>query len=289
MVKGKRGRRTDGVIDAMIEAFGATPAGTPFLGFVHVPDPHWPYWPHPEFDFGTSESDRYDAEIAYADHHIGRLLTWLETSGRLEETIVVITSDHGESLGERGVWLHATTLYNEQMQVPFIIHVPGQPSRRIRDYVSTIDLGSTILSLVGIEPPLSYTGVSLAPLMRGEAFEHPPVFGEHIYREISRLVPYDLNVSPERRTYMAITQDGYKLIYHREWYSFELFDLNSDPNETRNLYDRLPEKATQMRQLLGRFVDVVTMSRPPDSDERRLPAGNQGVAIEADEFDDEQD
>jgi arylsulfatase A-like enzyme len=271
----KREKNTDSAMDVMIEAFEATPRGTPFLGFMHVPDPHWVYAPHSEFNFGESDSDRYDGEIAYADHHIGRLLTWLETTGRLEETIIVITSDHGESFGERGVYLHGTQLYDEQMRAPIIIHVPGQAPRRVRDYVSTIDLGTTILSLVGISPPTGYIGVSLGPLMRGEPFAHPPVFGEHNYREVSRLVPYESNLNPERRTYMVITQDGYKLIYHREWYGFELFDLKSDPRETRNLYDRMPEKASELEHLLGRFVDVVTASRPKDSDERRFPPGNQ--------------
>jgi hypothetical protein len=68
---------------------------------------------------------------------------------------------------------------------------------------------------------------------------------------------------------MVITQDGYKLIYNRDFYNFELFDLNNDPGERRNIYDRSPDKAYELRRLLGQFVDIVTASRPGDADEGR--------------------
>jgi hypothetical protein len=70
---------------------------------------------------------------------------------------------------------------------------------------------------------------------------------------------------------MVITQDGYKLIYNRNYTTFELFDLNRDPQEQHNLYDREPEKAERLKQMIGRFVDVVTASRPIDADEYKYP------------------
>jgi arylsulfatase A-like enzyme len=122
--------------------------------------------------------------------------------------------------------------------------------------------------LLGIECPKQYAGVSLRPLMRGEAFTHPPVYGEHDLVENSIASP-DKWVEPESRKYMLVTQDGYKLIYNRNFYCFELYDLKSDPREEHNLFDRLPAKSAEMKLLLGRFVDIVTARRPPDADEQK--------------------
>jgi arylsulfatase A-like enzyme len=68
---------------------------------------------------------------------------------------------------------------------------------------------------------------------------------------------------------MVVTQDGFKLIYNRDFYTFELYDLRNDPLEAHNLFDRLPDRAQETRQLLGRFIDVLSVSRPWDADEGR--------------------
>jgi arylsulfatase A-like enzyme len=91
----------------------------------------------------------------------------------------------------------------------------------------------------------------------------------------------DQYVSSEQNKYMIITQDGFKLIYNRDHYSFELFDLKNDPSEVRNLYDRMPEKAAGLRKRLGRFIDVVTVGRPWDADESQYFFGPTGEAREA--------
>jgi arylsulfatase A-like enzyme len=66
---------------------------------------------------------------------------------------------------------------------------------------------------------------------------------------------------------MVITQDGYKLIYNRDFYTFELFNLRDDPKEERNLYDDMPAKADELKRLVGRFVDITIVSRPWDAEE----------------------
>ena len=260
-------------IDAAIEVLGGEPAGRPFCAFVYISDPHRPYNRHDEFGFGSSVTDLYDSEIAYTDLHLGRLFDWLEQSGKINETMIVVMADHGESLGERAVYKHSTQLYNEQARVPMIVHVPGLGPRRIADYVSTIDLGSTILNVAGATCPKEYLGVSLLPLMRGEPSTRPPVYGEQTMTEDSRYVPLDQYVYPDTKKYMMIGQDGYKLIYNRDAYCFELFNLKSDPGELHNLFDRMPEKAAELKNSLGRFVDVLTVSRPPDADEKKYNLG----------------
>ncbi|HWP43157.1 MAG TPA: sulfatase [Blastocatellia bacterium] len=275
IVKASQGKHLKENIDTAIETLSNISSEDPFCAYIYIPDPHRPYLKHDEFYFGETTIDLYDGELAYTDHHIGRFLDWMESSGRIKDSIVVVMSDHGESLGERGVYRHSTQLYNEQLRVPMILYVPGMTPRRVSDYVSTIDLGSTLLDLVGIEPPQQYIGVSLAPLMRGEPFTRPPVYGEHTQEEYSPYVRLDQQVNPLTKKYMVISQDGFKLIYNRNYYSFELYDLGSDPAEARNLFDLMPERAEEMKRLLGRFVDVVAACRPEDADEGRYSrAGN---------------
>lgn len=260
-------------IDKAIEIFGGLPVDQPFAAFLYSTDPHRPYLKHQEFDFGPSNIDLYDGEISYADFQLGRLFDWLEKSGRLDRTMIVIMADHGESLGERSVYKHSTQLYNEQMRVPMIIHFPPASARRISDYVSTVDLGATIVNAVGLDYPQECAGVSLVPLMRGEQFTHPPVYAEQTNQEVSPYVRPEQNVYPESKKYAIVTQDGFKLIYNRNYYTFELFNLQSDPREETNLYDRFPEKAAMMRKLLGRYVDVLTASRPWNADETQFHYG----------------
>jgi arylsulfatase A-like enzyme len=260
-------------IDAAIEELGNAPRDRPFCAYVYSSDPHRPYRPHEGINFGPSLTDQYDGEIAYTDYHLGRLFDWMEKSGRMDDTMVVIMSDHGESFGERMVYKHNSQMYDEQMRVPMIVYVPGQSPRRIPDYVSTVDLGATVLDLAGIGYAEARAGVSLLPLMRGERFDHPPVYGEHIVVNQSPYLDSDKTVDPESRKYMVVTQDGFKLIYNRNFYSFELYNLKEDQPELRNLYDLMPEKAAAMKKLLGRFVDVTGVRRPWDADEQKFYFG----------------
>src|SRR5262249_42631992 len=121
--------------------------------------------------------------------------------------------------------------------------------------------------------PKEYDGVSLMPLIRGEAFTHPPIYAEQTTNEISPYVLPEQNLVPFGKKYMVVTQDGYKLIYNRDYYAFELFNLKNDPREERNLYNSLPEKVAEMRVLLGRYIDVVQASRPADADETQYRFG----------------
>lgn len=256
-------------IDNAIENIGNAPADQPFCAFVYAPDPHRPYKKHPQFNFGESLADLYDGEIAYTDYHLGRLFDWLEQTGRIRNTMVILMADHGESLGERGVYFHATQLYNEQTHVPMIFYYPNQPGRRVQTYVSTIDLGTTILNAAGINAPPDYFGVSLLSFLQGGSMQHPPLYGEQSGEDPSPYVRYDQQLYPKTKKYMVITQDGYKLIYNRDYYNFEMFNLAADPQEFNNLYDEMPEKARQLKDKLSEFVDVVTALRPWNADEGR--------------------
>ena len=281
VVEGARDGTFEATIDSAINVLGNVPSDRPFCAYLYSTDTHRPYKQHDEFYFGSSMIDLYDGEIAYMDFHLGRLFDWMEKAGKMDDTMIVIMADHGESLGERGVFKHSTLLYNEQSRVPMIIFVPGYPARSVDDYVSTIDLGPTMLEAVGLDYPTECTGVSLVPIIRGEPFTHPPVYGEQTTQEVSPYVRPEQNISPPQKKYMIITQDGFKLIFNRDHYTFELFDLKSDPLEVRNLFDRLPDRALEMKNRLGRFIDIVTVSRPWDADESQYFFGPTGETREA--------
>lgn len=282
VVPGAQGKPLKENIDFVIKTLEGQAPEQPFCAYVYVPDPHLPYIHHSEFDFGASAMDLYDGELAYTDSHIGRLFDWLEQTGRSKDTMIVVMSDHGESLGERDVYRHASQLYNEQTHVPMIIYHPDLPPRRVSDYVSTIDLGSTILSANGIAIPYEYTGVSLLGLMKGEPVRRPPVYAELTKEEVSQYVRLDQQVHPEWKKYLAIAQDGFKIIFNRDVFTFELYDLTKDPREQRNLFNAMPEKAAEMKKLVLQYVDMVTASRPRSADEGRYSkaSGADGDKVE---------
>ncbi len=114
--------------------------------------------------------DLYDAGIAYTDHHVGRLLDRLEASGVADDTVVVITSDHGELFGEHGHVNHYT-LYRENLLVPLVVAAPDgrRAVERVTRQVRLVDVTPTILELVGLDVPAGLDGVSLVPLLDGRA------------------------------------------------------------------------------------------------------------------------
>ncbi|MEK6301429.1 MAG: sulfatase [Acidobacteriota bacterium] len=270
VVQDAKGKLISGTIDVAIDTLGALPPNRPFCAYIYAVEPHRPYAWHKEFDFGSALIDLYDSEIAFTDHHLGRLFDWLETSGRMRDTMIVVMSDHGESFGERGVYRHSSQLFNDQTHVPSIFYLPGVEPRRVADYVSTIDLGTTILHAAGIASPDQYAGVTLLPLMRGEAFEHPEIYGEQtlMEKEFPNIRPEDYP-QPVNKKYMIVTQEGYKLILDRNYWVFQLFDLKTDPFELHNLASEKPKRFDHLEQRLGRFIDIVTVSRPANADEAK--------------------
>lgn len=273
-------RRATDVTDAALRWLDRA-RGRPFFLFVHYFDAHTPLNPPAPFDqvfdpdytgpwngtrFGHAEAvmrgeetlspaDRehlialYDGELAYQDRGLGRLLDQV-TNWRLDETtLLVITADHGESLGERGVWLHATSLYEELLHVPLVWRFPGRlpPGRVIPDPVNLVDLLPTILDLIGQPLPAGLDGVSLRPLLTGEKVAHRPGFAfvdrsPFLVRQFGSRYDRDL---------WAVRHDGWKLIQDSrgpEW----LFNLRADPGETDNCLDREPAQAVALRALLDR-------------------------------------
>lgn len=127
----------------------------PFFLTVYTADPHFTYVEHPEVpSFGRGDQARYDNEIAYSDRYIGFLIEYLRAKPPLlDNTIVIITSDHGEEFDEHGGKQHATSCYEESLHVPLFVRIPGLPAARIDARVGLNDIVPTLAELLGLAIP----------------------------------------------------------------------------------------------------------------------------------------
>ncbi len=150
-----------------------------FFLWMHLYDPHFPYRP-PEPYSHEYAAQPYDGEIAFADAQLGRLLRFLKEKGLYQNTLIVLSGDHGESLGEHGEKTHGFFIYNATMHVPLIIRLPGKPAALVvGDPVSLIDLMPTILAAAGLETPAQVQGRSLLPSLQGKPGEpNRSLYGE---------------------------------------------------------------------------------------------------------------
>jgi arylsulfatase A-like enzyme/thioredoxin-like negative regulator of GroEL len=140
----------------------------PFFVWVHLYDPHAPY--DPPAPYNKRFKDPYDGEIAYADACLGKLFTYLREKGLYEHTLIVMMSDHGESLGAHGESMHGIFLYDETIHVPLVMKLPGEllARRRVSARVRLVDVAPTLLSMLSLPLPPTFQGESLLPLMKDD-------------------------------------------------------------------------------------------------------------------------
>lgn len=156
-------------------------AEAPWFLWVHYFDPHAPYEPPKEF------ADRfpgrpYDGEIAFVDSQIGALLRKLDQKGLARRTLMLVTADHGESLGEHGEETHGVFVYDATLRVPWIMAGPGVPSGRVPATVArSIDVTPTLLDLAGIGKPADVEGRSLRAVVLGREMPDAPVYSESLF------------------------------------------------------------------------------------------------------------
>ena len=252
----------------------------PVFVMLHYLDAHWPYCPPPssrgnflesptrvkfcedwravrrEIRNGTLQLKprdveemraRYDEEIAGWDVEIGRFLAELEAIGRLEEALIVVTSDHGEEFFEHGGMGHGATLFDEVIHVPLIIKAPDSwqaPSgQRIGELVDTTDVAATLLDAAGGSPEAGF-GQSLLPWVLGE--EGPT-------REV---------VVSNTEKWLAVRSEDLKLIIENETNEAQLFDLSSDPMETSNVAEGRPADVAALQEQLRRWKAGLLVVEP---------------------------
>ncbi len=175
----------------------------------------------------------YDGEIAFTDHHLGRIFDRLEELGLLDRTMIVITGDHGTEFFEHGNKGHRTTLYDETVHIPLIVVLPGRDlkGRKIAGQAGIIDIAPTILDYLGrpVRPPIQ--GRSLLPALAGEDTEE----------EIPRLLELEDNLR-------ALRTNRYKLLFNIPYLQTTILDLEQDPRETHNKLITDPERWAEINR-----------------------------------------
>ncbi len=179
------------------------------------------------------------------DDNVGRLLDYLDESGLAENTLVVYTSDQGFYMGEHG-WFDKRFMYEESMRTPLVVRMPGGVRGDIDALVQNIDYAPTFLELAGAEVPDAMQGASLLPLLRGE---RPADWRRSLYYHF-----YEYPAEHMVKRHYGVRTDRWKLIrFYDDIDHWELYDLQEDPHELRNLYGR-PEYAARQRELEEELV-----------------------------------
>lgn len=251
-------------------------ASQPFFLWVHFFDPHEPYTDHgfqlPANPAGHGDPPvkqivrRYNQEIAFADRQVGRVLEALTTSGAAQETMIILTSDHGEAFGENDRKGHGRSLYQATQDVPLILVHPSLGRNRVSNLpVSTLDITPTVLDLLDLLPIADSDGVAL-----GQALQAPGSFaGRAIYQETFpgarkkfwRIFGPRLTGNP---TLVAMRRGDWKAIFDPRRDRIEIYDLGSDPLERHNLSEEQTVRAARFRPLLAAHAERVWL--PPDTE-----------------------
>jgi arylsulfatase A-like enzyme len=215
----------------------------PVFLFLHYYDPHDEYDPPEPFASKFKES-AYAGEIAYADHCIGEVIAKLKKLGMYKSSLIIVTGDHGEMLGEHGEAGHMYFIYESAMKVPMVYKLPeSSKGQKIDDIAGIIDIVPTVCDLLGIEPPAPIEGKSLAGY-----FSDTPVEDEDRYMYCESLYPTKyggnslLGLVGEKWKYIQTTRP-------------ELYDLEKDPGEETNLVDAERHRVRILKDQLAQILE----------------------------------
>ncbi|MBN1146838.1 MAG: sulfatase [Anaerolineales bacterium] len=250
----------------------------PFLGYVHLLPPHYPFnarrdclglfdddWtpvqkPERWFsegrsqDFLNEERRAYDEFIAYVDAEFARLYELLERMGALENTYLILTSDHGEMF-ERGIYTHTTqTLYEPILNIPLIVWRPGQTQRCDVDTpTSCVDVLPTLLHLAGEPAPDWCEGRVLPAFSQQEGDVDRSIFAVEAKENPWHAPLYKFSAAMVKGPYKLVHYFG----YGGDLDAYEFFDVEQDPEEMQDLYPSLPPVVRQMRdELIEKLAQV---------------------------------
>lgn len=254
----------------------------PFVIYMNLQNSHIPYVIPADFDppygagrisftvrFGSFPQDSvkavrdlYASSLAYVDAQLGRLMEYLARVGRLDDTIIVITSDTGQAFYEHGFASHASALYDEVMRVPLLIRAPGLDAGERSALSEHVDIPPTILGLLGLPPHPSFQGVDLLGAASGKT---KSVF----------------LVGQALREQYAVVDGRWKLIFDADFASYELYDLEADPGELHDLATERADVVARLGALLhGWRKAQIDYYRTPDDYRNAYPPRLLGVRME---------
>ncbi len=234
----------------------------PFFAWLHFYDPHQPYRPPVPYSERFAE-DPYRGEVAFVDGQIGIVLDALQKHGHADNTLVVVTSDHGEGFGEHGEVGHGILAYEEDLRVPLIVAGPGLAPRVSSDRVRLVDLLPTLLELLRLEAPPGVQGESFAAALTATGATSP---GRDVYFE-SMLGRDENGWAP--LTGLIAGGDKYISLPERE-----LYDLEQDPGETENLF----AGGRGVVRDLDRALRELMLSSPEPAGDARREASREDLA-----------
>jgi arylsulfatase A-like enzyme/Tfp pilus assembly protein PilF len=228
------------------------------FSFIHLYEPHFPYEAQEPLASRYAR-EPYQAEVAAADAALEPILRPILEAGRSGRTLVVLTADHGEALGDHQEQTHGIFAYEATLRVPLIVYAPRllEPAV-VGDAVGHVDVLPTVLDLLGAELPTALAGRSLVPLMLGSAAPAPPTYFESLSASLNQ------GWAPLR----GVIRDGLKFV---DLPIPELYDLTADPAESRNLAATRPSDLARLRGVLS---DLRKGERPA------VPAAEDASALE---------
>ena len=233
--------------------------------FLHYYDPHFTYEPpepfasrfkdvprpeHLAMPFEQLWLDGYAGEIAYTDHCIGQVIDRLKQLGLYDSTLIIITSDHGEMLGQHAEVTHGFFVYQPAIEVPLILKLPGKSTaQRIASSVGLVDIVPTVCSVLGIEPPVPIQGQDLSSCFKGAPLPNPD---RHLFCQSLEPTKYNAN------SLLGVVTDQYKYIRTTRP---ELYNLVNDPHELNNLAPEQPDRLQHMDAALGHILEEATQAQ----------------------------
>ncbi len=246
----------------------------PFFALLNYMDAHDPYWPPPPYDRkfqdpapGKPERYKnrrlfvsaYDNLISYLDDHVDAMLRELEQRGLLSNTIVIITSDHGESLSDHDQFQHGDSLYRELCRAPFIVLAPGAPAgTRVEASLSVQQIPATVADLLGQREPPPFPGRSFAPFLRGTP-DAALGADETVLLELKKI-----GGAVEMK---SLVRGSWQYIWNARDGSEELYEMKTDPRELNNLA-AAPEQQARMEEFrahLRKLFPELPIGRPVTS------------------------
>jgi hypothetical protein len=223
---------TPEIVDHLLEQLKRQGPG-PLFYYTHLLDPHYPYYRHRDGPKGPEAS--YRQEVEYLDGQLGRIRQGIRDLGLSERTLLIVSADHGEGFGEHGLLGHNKALYEVLVHVPLIVEGPGLTPRTVTTRVSMMDIGPTVLDVLGVPTPGYFMGESLVPLLvNGDMKTHRPIFMS----------------GPKMEA--LVFQDGIKVIMRKK--IEEVYDLENDPEEQSNL--RNTPKGAERAALARAYSEV---------------------------------
>jgi arylsulfatase A-like enzyme len=251
-------RTADQVVDSVIAWLEGAPER--FFLWVHLYDPHADYDPPAGFQ-AAFPSNPYAGEIAFADFELRRLLDALGQRFGEGSTLIVVTSDHGESLGQHGELSHSLTIYDATQRVPLVMAGPGLPSGLVLEHaVGLVDVAPTLLSLARLPPLPDTSGIDLRQIIDGEK---PPDRVQYVETLVPQL---DFGWS----SLLGVRSPGFKYIRAPR---AELYDLTMDPGEMHDLSGERPALVAELDALVEERLARARESVPlvtPGRDHREL-------------------